>query len=275
MIDNKEYAAAVRAVTAEMFVARGDGHIGGSFSMADAVAVIFNKYLRKEPHDWFVLSKGHAGPAYYAALYLTHKIPEESLGTLNANGTILPSHPDRNLTPGVDCSTGSLGQGISQATGLAYANKLKKTGAWVYCIIGDGELNEGETYEALEFASNKHLGNLIIFLDNNKKQVDGLIKDVSCDYDYPEFFKGLRLPMVSIDGNDTDQIDKAIDEIQKSGSDECHVILMDTVKGKGISYFENLPNCHHMTFNENELNVLKDFISANKGAIQDVLENTK
>lgn len=274
-INNREYAAAIRAVISKMFIARGDGHIGGAFSIADVMAVLFNSYLRDAPKDWFVLSKGHAGPAYYACLYLQHKIPEEAIATLNANGTILPSHPDRNLTPGVQCSTGSLGQGISQAVGIAYANKLKQTGANVYCIVGDGELNEGETYEALEFASNKRLSNLIILIDANKKQVDGLIKDVSCDYDYQKLFQGLALAVHKIPGNDVKVIDETLSSILADNDEKCHVIVLDTIKGKGISYFENAENCHHVTFNETESSELTKYVKENEGAVKHVLGNTK
>lgn len=272
---NSEYALAIRTVICKMFLARGDGHIGGSFSIADVMAVLFNGHLREEPYDWFVLSKGHAGPAYYASLYLEHKIPEEALMTLNANGTILPSHPDRNLTPGVQCSTGSLGQGISQAVGLALANKLKKTGARVYCIVGDGELNEGETYEALEFASNKKLDNLIIFIDANKKQVDGLVKDVSCNYDYEKLFAGMDLPSQIILGNDVDAIEAAILSAEQSEDKRCHVIVLDTLKGKGIPYFEERENCHHVTFTEKEKMILSEYIKENEGAVRNVLEITR
>lgn len=274
-VDNREYATAIRAVISEMFVARGDGHIGGSFSIADVMAVLFNKYLREDPKDWFVLSKGHAGPAYYACLYLQKKISKKDITTLNANGTILPSHPDRNLTPGVQCSTGSLGQGISQAVGIAYANKLKKTGAIVYCIVGDGELNEGETYEALEFASNKKLNNLIICIDSNKKQVDGLIKDVSCDYDYQKLFEGLDLTVHMILGNDVEEIDDTLSEVLAADDGNCHVLVLNTIKGKGISYFEDAENCHHVTFNETELKELTKYRMENEGAVKHVLGITE
>lgn len=274
-VTNHEYAAAIRAVICKMLVARGDGHIGGSFSIADVMAVLFNKYLRDDPKDWFVLSKGHAGPAYYACLFLKHKISKDAITTLNANGTILPSHPDRNLTPGVQCSTGSLGQGISQAVGIAYANKLKKTKAHVYCIVGDGELNEGETYEALEFASNKKLGNLIVFIDANKKQVDGLIKDVSCDYDYRKLFAGLALSVHMIPGNDVEEIDDTLSKILAANDENSHVIVLDTIKGKGIPYFEHTANCHHVTFNEAELKELTKYIEDNEGAVKNVLGITE
>lgn len=273
-VQNERYATALRSVICEMFLARGDGHIGGSFSIADVMAVLFNGRLRKEPEDWFVLSKGHAGPAYYAALYLEGKITDQDLLTLNANGTILPSHPDRNLTPGVQCSTGSLGQGISQAVGIAYANKLKHTGARIYCIVGDGELNEGETYEALEFASNKKLDNLVIFIDSNKKQVDGLVEEVSCAYRYDALFAGLQLPMNIVAGNDPQAIEQLLDHMEEHQTEECHVIVLDTVKGKGIAYFEQAPNCHHVTFSDAEKDLLAQYIKENEGAVRDVLEIT-
>lgn len=272
---NLEYATAIRSVVAKMFIARGDGHIGGSYSIADVMAVIFNKYLREDPKDWFVLSKGHAGPSYYACLYLQNKIPEEALSTLNANGTILPSHPDRNLTPGVQCSTGSLGQGISQAVGIAYANKIKKTQAYVYCVVGDGELNEGETYEALEFASNKKLNNCIIFIDSNKKQVDGLIEEVSCAYNYEKLFEGLDLAVHTVAGNDVDEIDCVIKEIIDTPDEKCHVVVLDTVKGKGIAFFEEAENCHHVTFDEKGINELKKYVEENEGVVNHVLGITK
>lgn len=273
-VDDKVYASAIRATVCNMFVHRGDGHIGGCFSMSDLLAILFNHYIR-DGKDWFVLSKGHAGPAYYAVLYLNHKFGEEHLPTLNSNGTILPSHPDRNLTPGVECSTGSLGQGISQAVGIAYANKIAGNDSWVYCVVGDGELNEGQTYEALEFASNKKLNNLIIFIDKNNKQVDGLVKDVSCDYDYIKLFEGLNLTSKIINGHNFAEIDQSIEDIEQNLDDKCHVLVLETIKGKGISYFENIDNCHHMNFTNEELLILKQYLDENMEAVKNVLENTR
>ena len=224
-----EYKAKeIRCLTSKMFLSAGFGHLGGAFSIVEALSVLFFKYMKDDPKDWFVLSKGHSGPSYYATLSLKGYIKTEDLMKLNQNGTIVPSHPDRLKTPGVDCSTGSLGQGISQAVGLAYGLKVQNKLGNVYCIVGDGEFNEGEVWEALQFAYNKKLDNLIIFVDNNKNSIEEV----------------------------NESIKNAIDEKGKAS-----FIVMNTIKGCGIKYFEESDNCHHVRIGKKEEEVLKEAVN--------------
>lgn len=247
--DLERFSKEIRCLLCEMLLKRKDGHIGGSLSIVEVMAVLFGKYIKESStsKDWFVLSKGHAGPVYYATLALKGKIPLDQIFTLNENGTILPSHPDRLKTPGVDCTTGSLGQGISEAVGIAYGLKIQKKAGHVYCIIGDGECNEGEVWEALQFASNKKLNNLTIFIDDNKKQVDGFTHEISCELKFEKLMNDLGLYCLSIHGNSIDEIDKSISQCLAQ-NELATVIILNTVKGYGLTYFEQLENCHHMNF---------------------------
>ena len=262
----EKFAEQIRYITSKMFIECGDGHIGGAFSITETVAVIFEKYMQEDSNDWFVLSKVHAGPAYYAALYLKGKIPKEVIFTLNENGTSLPSHPDRNKTKGVQVTTGSLGQGISQAAGIAYGLKVQNKKGWVYCIVGDGECNEGEVFEALQFISGKKLTNLILFIDWNKKQVDGLTEKISCKIDYEKLLTAMNFNALKINGHDVAEIEKAIETCKKQS--KANVIILDTIKGYGIDEFSSAENPHHVKFNENEINVLKKYIESKREVFQ-------
>lgn len=246
----ERFSKEIRCLLCEMLLKRKDGHIGGSLSIVEVMAVLFGKYIKESStsKDWFVLSKGHAGPVFYATLALKGKIPLNQIFTLNENGTILPSHPDRLKTPGVDCTTGSLGQGISEAVGIAYGLKIQNKAGHVYCIIGDGECNEGEVWEALQFASNKKLNNLTIFIDDNKKQVDGYTQEISCELKFYELMKTLGFFCLSINGNNIDEIDTSIGQCLAQ-KQLASMVILNTIKGYGIPYFENLENCHHMNFN--------------------------
>ncbi|GJM76281.1 hypothetical protein HMSSN036_84970 [Paenibacillus macerans] len=173
----------------------GFGHYGGSLSIVEVLAVLYGGVMKVDPQnpkweerDYFILSKGHGGPGLYAALAAKGYFPEEVLYTLNQNGTKLPSHPDKNLTPGVDMTTGSLGQGISAAVGVALSHKLSGKDNYTYCIVGDGELNEGQCWEAFQFAAHHKLNRLFVFVDDNKKQLDGLTKDIIDPLDFAEKF---------------------------------------------------------------------------------------
>ena len=241
----KKKASEIRYLCAKAFLKSGMGHLGGAFSMADCISVLFFKYIQEEPKDWFVLSKGHAGPSYYAALAIKGKISKEDLFTLNRPGTKVPSHPDRNKTNGVDCSTGSLGQGLSQAVGIAYGLKYQKKKGTVYCIIGDGECNEGEIWEAFEFAANKKLNNLIIIVDNNKRQVDGYTADVSCDLNFEKVANLFGFRYAHVDGNDIEQLDNVFSKMM-TYSEQTGFLVMDTVKGSGVPEIENTDLCHHI-----------------------------
>lgn len=254
----KEFARKIRKITCDMVLYRGDGHIGGALSMSDALAVLFGKYIKKD--DWFILSKGHAGPAYYAVLILTGKLDMKYLHTLNENGTLLPSHPDRMKTPGVQVTTGSLGQGISQASGIAYGLKTMKKDGFVFCIVGDGECNEGEVFEALQFIANKRLHNCIVMIDCNKKQVDGFLRDVSCDFDFTALFQSIGFHVCEVDGNSVEAVDQVVSACMQR-TDQASVILLNTSKGAGVPYFEQQKNPHHVTFSETDKQALRDYIN--------------
>lgn len=266
MKDLNKFADEIRALTCEMFIARGDGHIGGSFSIVESLSVLFGKHIRnnEDEKDWFVLSKGHSGPSYYATLSLLGHIPYESTKTLNQNGTILPSHPDRIKTPGVDCTTGSLGQGISMAVGIANGLKIQKSNSKVYAIVGDGECNEGQVWEALQFAKRKNLTNLIIIIDDNKKQVDGYTRDVSFNFDFEGIFTKMGFDVKRINGNSITEVDKAISYANQVTDAPC-IVLMDTVKGYGIPYFSEMENPHSVTFTKEDIEVLQGFVDEVKG----------
>jgi transketolase len=246
------FATQIRIAMMEEFLARGFGHLGGSLSIADLLSVLYGKVMKIDPknpgwegRDYLVLSKGHAGPALYATLALRGYFDREVLKTLNQPGTNLPSHPDRNKTIGVDMSTGSLGQGISQAAGAALGFKLQGKTNKVYAIVGDGECNEGQVWEAALFARQRKLDNLIVFIDNNGKQLDGYTRDV-CDMgDFCSKFESFGWHARSVDGNDVEQVYDAIDKASLI-KDKPSVIVLNTVKGKGVKFVEDTVLNHHI-----------------------------
>lgn len=198
-----------------------------------------------EERDYFILSKGHGGPGLYAALAAKGYFPEEVLYTLNQNGTKLPSHPDKNLTPGVDMTTGSLGQGISAAVGVALSHKLSGKDNYTYCIVGDGELNEGQCWEAFQFAAHHKLNRLFVFVDDNKKQLDGLTKDIIDPLDFAEKFSAFGFYAMKVDGGSLREIHEAIEQGKAQG-DQPVAIILDTVKGQGVPYLEEKADNHHI-----------------------------
>ncbi len=258
---NKEvelFAAEIRYEIARQMAKLGFGHVGGAMSMADLIAVLYGKQMnydpkepKKEDRDYLVCSKGHAGPAIYAALALKGFFPMEALDTLNQGGTILPSHCDMNLTPGIDMTTGSLGQGMSTAIGIALGNKMKSLKNTTYVILGDGELNEGQVWEGAMFAAAKKLDNIIAVVDWNKKQLDGWTKDVLDIGDIPSKWKSFGWNVLTIDGHDLKIIDAAIEQC-KATKGRPSVIVMDTVKGKGCSVAEKAASNHHMRFSQED-----------------------
>lgn len=267
-MNTKAFANEIRIKTCEMLLARGFGHLGAALSMVEALATLYNEVLNIDPsnpnwedRDYFVLSKGHGGPSYYATLALKGYFDTQILMTLNHNDTILPSHPDRTKTPGVDVTTGSLGQGISQAVGIAKALKIQGKKSKVYCIIGDGELNEGQVYEALLFALSQNLDNLTIMLDDNKKQLDGFTKDISIQFDFLPFFKSMGFHSIQVDGRSIDEIRSAL----KEESSTVKLIILDTIKGQGLPYFENLLDNHHIRFTPEQKDILVSEIERLKG----------
>ena len=223
----------------------GVGHIGGSLSMVELLAVLYYKHMdvdpknpKKEGRDRLIVSKGHSGPAVYAVLANMGYFPQEWLKTLNKPGTNLPSHCDMNRTPGIDMTTGSLGQGFSCAVGIALASKLKNDGAKIYTVIGDGESQEGQIWEAAMFASHKKLGNLIAFTDYNKLQLDGKTEDICSIEPLADKWRAFGWNVIEVkNGNSCEEIDEAI-TLAKS-SDLPTMIILHTVKGHGISFAEN------------------------------------
>ncbi|GKU82148.1 transketolase [Niallia sp. NCCP-28] len=230
----------------------GFGHYGGSLSIVEALAVLYGGVMKIDPknpkwqdRDYFILSKGHGGPSLYATLALKGFFPEAVLYTLNQNGTKLPSHPDRNLTPGVDMTTGSLGQGISAAVGVALSHKLSDRKNNTYCIVGDGELNEGQTWEAFQFASHHCLHHLFVLVDDNKKQLDGPTKEIIDPLDFAEKFKAFGFYTLRVDGSAISEIYEAIEK-GRAQSEKPVAIILDTVKGQGVPYLEKKADNHHI-----------------------------
>ena len=238
----------------------GLGHVGGSMSVAELFAALYNGIMRVRPEeptwperDKIVMSKGHAGPIMYATLAELNYFPRDWLDTLNQGGTRLPSHTDRLRTPGVDMSTGSLGQGSSTACGLAMSDRMQGRDSRTFLILGDGELNEGQVWEAMMFISDKKLTNLITIVDYNKMQVDGLCKDV-CDMgDLCEKFAAFGLDARFVaDGNDVAQVWNAL-EGALNAQDRPVCLILNTVKGKDAPGFENDWTCHHVHISPEQL----------------------
>ena len=230
----------------------GRGHIGGAMSMVEALAVLYGKEMnfkaekpRMENRDRFVLSKGHCGPSLYATLALKGFFPEEALTTMNQGGTILPSHVDRLKTPGIDYSAGSLGTGISVAVGSALGAKVLKKDYRTYCIMGDGECDEGQVWEAAIFAGSHKVNQLTAFVDWNKQQLDGWTKDI-CDMgDIGAKFAQFNWYVQTVDGHDVNAIYDAIENSKKE-KEKPSMIILNTVKGKGCSFAEKAGLCHHL-----------------------------
>ncbi len=234
------------------------GHPGGSLSICDLLAYLYNGEMSidaSNPHmedrDRFVLSKGHAAPALYATLALKGFFPVEDLKTLRKSDSYLQGHPNMNKIPGVDMSTGSLGQGISAAVGMALGAKLDKKDFRVYTVLGDGEIEEGEVWEAAMFAANRGLDNLVAVVDYNGLQIDGTVEDVNSPYPIADKFKAFKWNVVEIDGHDFDAIESALENARSTkGVPTC--IVMKTIKGKGVSYMENAVGWHGKAPNTEE-----------------------
>ena len=226
------------------------GHPGGSLSIADDLAYLYWKEMRIDPadphkpdRDRLVLSKGHAAPALYGALALRGYFPTEQIGTLRQIGSVLQGHPDMKHVPGVDMSSGSLGQGISCAVGMALSAKLDNAAWRTYTIVGDGEIEEGQVWEAAMFASAKKLDNLVVIVDNNGLQIDGTVADVNSPYPIPEKFAAFGFHVIEIDAHDFDQLEAALAEA-KTVKGKPTAIVQKSVKGKGVSFMENQCSWH-------------------------------
>lgn len=249
----------VRYLTIDEIAALGVGHAGGSMSMIEALVVLYYKHMninskdpKMEGRDRFVLSKAHAGPALYATLADKGYFPLEMLQTLNRPGTSLPSHADMVRTPGVDMTAGSLGQGLSCAVGIAIGSKLSKDGAYVYAMIGDGESNEGQIWEAAMYAAHKKLDNMICFTDFNKMQLDGEVSDINGLEPLTDKWRAFGWNVYSVDGHDVEAIDAAVTDA-KSKKGKPSMIILNTLKGKGVSFLEaKWQNNHNVTINAEE-----------------------
>ena len=234
------------------------GHPGGSLSAADMFTYLYNKELNVNPaepkwedRDRFVLSKGHTAPGLYSALALRGFFPVEDLKQLRKLGSYLQGHPNMNSVPGVDMSTGSLGQGISAACGMALSGKLRNKDYRVYTLLGDGEIQEGQVWEACMLASHYKLDNLVVIVDNNGLQIDGEVAKVMSPYPIVDKLEAFGFHVAAIDGHDFDQIEAALNEA-KTVKGKPSAIVMKTVKGKDISFMENLASWHGVAPNKEQ-----------------------
>ena len=234
------------------------GHPGGSLSAADMFTYLYNKELNVDPanpkwddRDRFVLSKGHTAPGLYAALAYKGFFPVEDLKQLRKLGHYLQGHPNMNSVPGVDMSTGSLGQGISAACGMALAGKVQGKDYRVYTLLGDGEIQEGQVWEACMFASHYKLDNLVVIVDNNGLQIDGDVAKVMSPYPIVDKLESFGFHVAAIDGHDFEQIEKALNEA-KTVKGQPSAIVMKTVKGKDVSFMENLASWHGVAPNKEQ-----------------------
>ena len=250
------------------------GHPGGSLSIAELLSYLYFQEMNVDPadpkkidRDRFVLSKGHAAPALYAALANRGFFPVEDLKTLRKTDSYLQGHPNMNYVPGVDMSTGSLGQGVSAAVGFALASKRQNDLFRVYTVLGDGELEEVEVWEAAMFAAAKKLDTLTVFVDNNNLQIDGTVEEVNSPYPIPEKFAAFGFRVIVIDGHDFDQIEVAVEQAKQTKGCPTAVI-METVKGKGVSYMENQVNWHGAAPKEEQYHIAMDELDAQLKALQ-------
>ena len=248
------FALQIRIGAVEAIKSRGFGHVGGSLSVADALAVLYGAVMKVDPsnpqdpdRDKLVCSKGHAGPAVYATLALKGFFPYEDLKTLNQPGTNFPSHCDRNKTPGVDMTTGSLGQGTSLAVGLAVGDAIKGRSSRTFLMVGDGELNEGQVWEAAMFAAAKKVNNLVWLIDWNKRQLDGALCDVLEPFNLEDKFRAFGFDACTVDGHDVEALYAAL---TKPAEDRPIAIILDTVKGKGVTAVEQTASNHSMNVSQ-------------------------
>ena len=268
-------AAKIRLGIIEGVFHAKSGHPGGSLSAAELFAYLYGKELNVDPknpkdpdRDRFVLSKGHCAPGYYAALALKGFFPMEELQSLRHIGAMLQGHPDMKHTPGVDMSSGSLGQGVSAAVGMALAGKMDHKSYRVYTLLGDGECEEGQVWEAAMFAGHHGLDNLCVIVDNNGLQIDGPVSKVGGPEPFDEKFVAFGFEVTTIDGNDLDQIEAALEQA-KACKGKPFAIIMKTVKGKGVSFMENQVGWHGKAPNKDEYEIAMKELRENL----EVLEN--
>ena len=237
------------------------GHPGGSLSATEIFTYLYFEEMNVDPkdpkkadRDRFVLSKGHTAPGLYSTLAQKGFFPKEDLVTLRHTGSYLQGHPDMKHIPGIDMSSGSLGQGISAAVGMAIAGKLDNADYRVYTLLGDGEIQEGQVWEASMLAAHRKLDNLVVIVDNNNLQIDGAITEVNSPYPIDKKFEAFNFHVINIDGNDFDQIDAAFKEA-KTVKGQPTAIIAKTVKGKGVSFMENQVGWHGKAPNDEEYKI--------------------
>ncbi|WP_036606553.1 transketolase [Oribacterium sp. P6A1] len=252
------------------------GHPGGSLSAAEIFTFLYFEEMNINPEnpkdenrDRFVLSKGHTAPGYYAALANRGYFPVEDLLTLRHTGSYLQGHPDMKHIPGVDMSSGSLGQGVSAAVGMALAGKLSKKDYRVYALTGDGEIQEGQIWEAAMFAGHRKLDNLVVIVDNNNLQIDGAVSEVCSPYPIDEKFRAFNFHVINVEnGNDFDELRAAFKEARETKGMPT-VIIAKTLKGKGVSYMENQVGWHGKAPNDEEYKIaMEELEKAGKALCQ-------
>ena len=256
----QEKAKEIRRGIIEQVYKAQSGHPGGSLSIADILTVLYFKEMNideKNPYwedrDRLVLSKGHCSPALYSCLANKGYFEKEKLQTFRNIDSNLQGHPDMNKVSGVDMTSGSLGQGLSVANGMAISAKLDNKDYRVYCILGDGEIEEGQIWEAAMASSKYKLDNLCVIVDNNNLQIDGTIEEVMSSYPIDEKFRSFGFQVINIDGHDIDEIIKALD-VAKNIKDKPTCIIAKTIKGKGVSFMENQVGWHGKAPNEEQYN---------------------
>lgn len=261
-------ATGIRMGIIEGVYSAKSGHPGGSLSATEIFTYLYFKEMNidpKEPknpnRDRFVLSKGHCAPGLYSTLAQRGYFPKEELKGLRHIGAMLQGHPDMKGTPGVDMSTGSLGQGISAAVGMALAGKLDNADYRVYTLLGDGESEEGQVWEAAMFAAHKQLDNLCVILDSNGLQIDGAVEDVGGPEPLDKKFEAFNFEVIKVDGNDFNQLEKAFDHA-KTVKGRPTAIIAKTIKGLGVSYMENQASWHGKAPNDEEYKIAMDELSA-------------
>ena len=260
----KETAVEIRKGIVTAVHSAASGHPGGSLSAADIFTYLYFEEMnidpkdpKKEDRDRLVLSKGHVAPGLYATLAQRGYFPKEDLKTLRHTGSYLQGHPDMKHIPGVDMSSGSLGQGLSAAVGMALAGKMKKKDYRVYAVTGDGEIQEGQIWEAAMFAGARKLDNLVVIVDNNNLQIDGAVSDVCSPDPIDKKFEAFNFHVINIDGNDFDEIRAALKEARETKGMPT-AIIAKTIKGKGVSFMEDQAGWHGKAPNDEEYRIAMD-----------------
>lgn len=257
----KQQAIEMRKTAVTMVHGAQSGHPGGSLSAADFVTALYFREMNVDPQnpDWedrdrFVLSKGHVAPIQYSALALLGFVPYETVHTLRQYKSPFQGHPDSKKCPGIDISTGSLGQGLSCAVGMALSGKLDAKDYRVFAVVGDGECQEGQIWEAAQSAAKYQLDNLVVFVDDNGLQIDGTTEEIMPNHDLEKKFSAFGFETKRIDGHSMEEIVEALDETREARNGKPKCIVCNTVKGKGVSYMENIGDWHGKAPNDEQFN---------------------